>query len=403
MAGRSRGVAREEELVDGLESAKDPASDGGLEEVNYRSHVHEQEPILRNPPLPIVDGLNPSRVRVETRGSAADIIRDLIKTQQHHAPSDDDAALAARFNEGKVCLDDGTLLRPDSEVPAGTFIWFYRRPAPERTVPGELQELYQDDRLLVVDKPPFMSTLPRGQHITETAVVRARRQFDMSMLSPAHRLDRLTRGILLFTTRQDVRGAYQRMFEARKVRKVYEAVTPIPHSWSDILERDELGSESPAPVPAGALATGAPEQFLRRPTPETPWVLRHHMVKLRGRMATYLTDDAPNSETVVTGLRVFSDGDQRLLSWTLEPRSGRTHQLRLNMRLFGCPIVGDPLYNFISDEALWQRDCPMPFVPAVADEDFGRPMGLTAALMSFTDPVSNEARVFKTRFPTSAV
>lgn len=350
---------------------------------------------MRNPPLPIADGLNPSRVRVEHSGSARSIVRHLIDTQQHHDPTDDDAAVLQRFAEGLVRLDDGTRLSPSTVVPAGEFIWFYRRPAPERVVPGELREIHRDDHLLVVDKPTFMSTLPRGQHITETAVVRARRQFGISTLSPAHRLDRLTRGVLLFTVDPSVRGAYQRLFEAREVVKTYEAVTPVPTGWfagSD-------GDTATFPVPDGALGYRSPATELDAPSEAEPWVLRHRMIKLRGRMATYLEAGEPNSETRVTGVRLVRGGGEHghedVVVWTLEPHSGRTHQLRVNMRLLGVPIVNDPLYGPLSDEALWDADAPMPFVPAVADEDFSAPMGLTAAAMRFTDPLSQEPREFR--------
>jgi tRNA pseudouridine32 synthase/23S rRNA pseudouridine746 synthase len=285
-------------------------------------------------------------------------------------------------------------------------VWFYRRPAPERPVPGTLRELYRDDNLLVVDKPSFMSTLPRGQHITETAVVRARRQFRCDTLSPAHRLDRLTRGVLLFTTRPDIRGPYQQLFERRAAHKTYAALTGIPDGW-----QDALASGSPSvslTVPAGAFSAGSPATRLPLPTPKDPWVLEHRMIKYRGRMATFLEVGEPNSSTSVTGIRLVDRGPDAtfgadtahrpLLEWRLEPHSGRTHQLRLNMRLFGTPIINDPLYSVLSGDALWHEDAPMPFVPAVADEDFARPMGLTAASLSFADPLTGEQRTFRTSY-----
>ena len=54
--------------------------------------------------------------------------------------------------------------------------------------------------IVVVDKPHFLATMPRGRHVTQTVVVRLRRELDLPELSPAHRLDRLTAGVLLLTT-----------------------------------------------------------------------------------------------------------------------------------------------------------------------------------------------------------
>lgn len=359
-----------------------------------------EELILRNPPLPVVDGLNPSRVRIDTATTAAAAVRHLIATQHHHDPTDDEDALFERFRRQEVRLDDGTVLAPTSVVPGGKFLWFYRRPAPERPVPGEIRLLYRDGNILVADKPPFMSTLPRGRHITQTAVVRARRQFGVDDLSPVHRLDRLTRGILLYTVRREARGPYQQLFERRLVQKTYEAVTPVPPEWRDA---DLDGASILLPVPAGALYAGSPACRLAPPTPEHPWELRHLLIKDRGHLATYVGAGEPNSLTEVTGIRRYrgpvgpagsADTAGEYLVWTLRPHSGKTHQLRVNMRLFGTPILDDPIYTDLSDAALYDPTAPLPFVPAVEDEDFSRPMALTAREMEFTDPLTGEHRHF---------
>lgn len=352
-----------------------------------------EELILRNPPLPVVDGLNPSRVRIDTATTAAAAVRHLIATQHHHDPTDDEDALFERFRRQEVRLDDGTVLAPTSVVPGGKFLWFYRRPAPERAVPGEIRLLYRDDNILVADKPPFMSTLPRGQHITQTAVVRARRQFGIDDLSPVHRLDRLTRGILLYTVRREARGPYQQLFERRLVQKTYEAVTPVRPGWEDA---DLTDPSTGLPVPAGALHVGSAACLLAPPTPEHPWALRHLLIKDRGHLATYVGSGEPNSLTEVIGLRRHpgpTDPGTHLV-WTLRPHSGKTHQLRVNMRLFGTPILDDPIYTDLSDAALYNPTAPLPFVPAVEDEDFSRPMALTAREMEFTDPLTGEDRHF---------
>lgn len=374
------------------------------------SSIHTRGATLRHPALPVVDGLNPSRARVDTAITAAGAVRHLIATQHHHDPTDDEDALFERFRRGEVRRDDGTVLSATDIVPGGTFIWFYRRPAPERQVPGQLRLLYQDENILVVDKPPFMSTLPRGQHITETAVVRARRQFGIDELSPVHRLDRLTRGVLLFTVRRDVRGPYQQLFERRQVRKTYEAVTRRPGGWE--------GNRGSYRVPAGALSIGSAAVELPAPTPTDPWELRHRLIKDRGRLATYIQPGEANSLTQVTGIRDYRNASDRDTSardstdqdtsdqdstdrdstdrivWTLQPHSGRTHQLRVNMRLFGTPILNDSVYTDLSDSALYDPSAELPFVPAVSDEDFNTPMALTARELSFIDPVTAEPRHF---------
>src|SRR5690606_26085553 len=64
----------------------------------------------------------------------------------------------------------------------------------------------------------------------QTAVVQLRRRLGLPSLSPAHRLDRLTAGVLLLTVRPEVRGAYQLLFQRREVMKTYLALAPLPET-----------------------------------------------------------------------------------------------------------------------------------------------------------------------------
>ena len=72
-----------------------------------------------------------------------------------------------------------------------------------------------------------MATMPRASHITETATVRLRRATGNEELTPAHRLDRATSGLLLLTKRREIRGAYQELFARREVHKEYLSLIHI--------------------------------------------------------------------------------------------------------------------------------------------------------------------------------
>ena len=179
-------------------------------------------------PLPIRDGLNPTHARVPDGPITAwDFVHNLITTQRHRHPEDNEAALQTRFDANEVVRQDGSPLRPDSILATNAVVYFYRIPAPEQPVPYGIPILHEDEHLLVVDKPPFMATMPRARHITETATVRLRRETGNNDLSPAHRLDRLTSGLLVFTKDRSVRGAYQTLFAERRVTKTYEAIAPL--------------------------------------------------------------------------------------------------------------------------------------------------------------------------------
>ncbi|WKD58334.1 Ribosomal large subunit pseudouridine synthase A [Corynebacterium capitovis DSM 44611] len=283
--------------------------------------------------------------------SAFHFLEKVIREQRHRHPEDDEDALRARFSAGEVVLRDGTTLRPEDLVAPGTDIFFYRIPAPERRVPFEIDTIFEDENLMVVRKPPFLATMPRASHITESVTVRLRRATSNEELTPAHRLDRLTSGLLLLTKRREVRGAYQELFAQRRVKKLYEAIGP----------------EVSIPAP-------------------TRW--EHHLDKVPGELRTRIdSGQPPNSATDVLSISPIdantvpggNDAGTPLARYLLQPLTGRTHQLRAHMALNAAGIVGDPLYPVVTRPA----------------EDFGRPLLLASVELSFQDPLSGTSRVFR--------
>lgn len=305
-------------------------------------------------PLPVKDGLNPTRVRLPEDGPAMraeDFVGAVIAKQRHKHPLDDAHALHQRFSDGKVVLRDQTALTPDSLVQPGQDVWFYRMPAPERPVPYRIRTVYEDEDLLVVDKPPFLATMPRGAHITETVTVRLRRATGRDELTPAHRLDRLTSGLLLLTKRRSVRGAYQTMFAERRVDKMYEAVAPR-RAWQ------------------------APQRWESR------------LSKVPGQLQGTVEPGEPNTVTKLLAVKEVPGEAQLqaryrttepLARYVLRPVTGRTHQLRLQMWEAGVPILGDPIY---------------PRILPAEDEDFSEPLQLRAVSLAFADPLTGERRRF---------
>lgn len=243
--------------------------------------------------------------------------------------------IGAKVLAGEVLRPDGTVVDTSTTLPAGAHVYFYREPADEPPVPFGIPMLYRDDDIVVVDKPHFLATMPRGSHVAQTALVRLRRDLDLPELSPAHRLDRLTAGVLLFTARREIRGAYQSLFSRGLTRKTY-------------------------------LARAAARTDL-----DFPVTIRNRIIKHRGQLQATEETGEGNAETVIEHL---GDGLYRLT-----PRTGRTHQLRVHMAGLGVPISGDPLYPDVID---------------VAADDFTRPLQLLAYRLEFDDPVSGLRREF---------
>ncbi len=115
----------------------------------------------------------------------------------------------AMLSEGRVVGADGGPVAPDAPYVPGAYLWFHRDLPEEPRVPDSIDVVYRDEHIVVADKPHFLATMPRGSHIAETALARLRDRLGIPALGAAHRLDRLTAGLLLFTVRPGERGAYQ--------------------------------------------------------------------------------------------------------------------------------------------------------------------------------------------------
>ena len=173
-------------------------------------------------PLPHRDGIAPSFVVLPEQGVWPDILSFLLARFPDLPP----AGLQARLAEGYMVDPQGIPVDGHMPYRPGTRLWYYREVANEVPVPFEATVLYRDDRLLVADKPHFLSTIPSGRQLRETLLTRLRHQLDLPDLTPIHRLDKETAGVVLFCLHPPSRGAYQSLFELREVKKEYEAVAP---------------------------------------------------------------------------------------------------------------------------------------------------------------------------------
>lgn len=286
------------------------------------------------PPLPPRDGLHAIWVRTPDRdvaGSSAATLADFLI--ERLGP---DLPVAEMLAAGEFVFANGAEVSGNEPYRPNTFIWFHRILPPEPDGAWDLPILYRDDRIVVVDKPGGLPTIPRGQQLAQTAVVLLRRRLELPDLSPMHRLDRLTAGVLLFTTEQRWRRAYQTVFEQRQVAKLYEAIAPL---------RADL---------------------------ELPRVVRSHIQKRRGELqAIEVPGEPPNAETHLELIECSGSHGR----YRLRPTTGRTHQLRVQLNGLGIPICGDPLY---------------PKAKATLTGD----LQLVAREVSFSDPVDHSERHF---------
>jgi len=290
----------------------------------------------QQPPLPKRHGLAPARLRLPEDGTWATIRDHLVDRLPRVSPARIDELL----NEGGI-VDLNGPIAPDAAYVPGGAVWFHRDLPEETVVPFDIDIVYRDEHLLVVDKPHFLATIPRGQHILQTALVRLRQELNLPDLIPAHRLDRVTAGLVLFIIDPARRGAYQTLFHRRSVRKEYEAIAAYD------------------------------------PTIDLPVTVRSRIIKEKHVLAA---EEVAGETNAITHIELL-EHDEGRGRYRLHPHTGRTHQLRLHMNSLGIPILGDDFYPVITDKPV---------------DDFTRPLQLLATTLEFTDPFTGNVRRFDT-------
>ncbi|MER1996825.1 MAG: RluA family pseudouridine synthase [Arthrobacter sp.] len=298
-------------------------------------------------PLPVRNGVNATRLRLPAEGRWATAFEYVLERFGHVNPQ----GIAERFDRGEVVGIGGVPLDRTTPLTEHTFIWYYRELPPEERLPVEINILHQDENVLVVDKPHFLPTTPGGMYVAESALVRLRVALDIPDLIPMHRLDRMTAGVLLFSTNPETRGKYQVLFEKRRIEKEYEAVAPV------------------------------------RPELDLPAVIRSRMIKSRTYLLAQEVPGEPNAETRVELLEEAGGlGRYRLL-----PHTGKTHQLRVHMASLGIGILHDPFYPVLQEQG---------------PDDYSKPLQLLARSVEFTDPLTKETVQYRSElsldaFPTA--
>ena len=174
-----------------------------------------------------------------------------------------------------------------------------------------LELIYCDEFLLAVSKPAGLLSVPgRGEDKLDSLATRVQAEFPDALVS--HRLDRDTSGLLLFPRGADMHRRISLMFEKREMKKSYQAVV--------------MGKLEPVQgevnLPMIVDWPNRPRQMVCAATGK-PSLTRY-------RVLSY--DSASNTSRV-----------------TLEPITGRTHQLRVHMSASGHAILGDTLYGGNAD------------------------------------------------------
>ncbi|MFT4242284.1 MAG: pseudouridine synthase [Acidovorax sp.] len=290
--------------------------------------------------LPMRDGVSPSCVVLPSQvpqgqGSMLDFLAQRL-------PAVSRADWLARMAAGEVVDEHGVPVTPQRAFERGIRVYYYRHLPVEPQIPFTETVLYQDAHILVADKPHFLPVTPGGRYLQSTLLVRLKRRLNLPDLSPLHRIDRDTAGLVLLSVCKSSRGAYQALFRDHRIAKHYDAIAP----WREGL--------------------AFPRVYESR-LEESPQFFRMHEVP-----------GEPNSRTHMDVAEVSACGTWA--RYRLSPVTGKRHQLRVHMAALGLSLRNDPFYPVVNDPP---------------EGDYSRPLQLLARSLAFDDPLTGEPRFFE--------
>ncbi|MEO8003094.1 MAG: pseudouridine synthase [Arenimonas sp.] len=287
--------------------------------------------------LPTRDGVGPSVITLPVGDWL--LVIDFLIERFNAIPRDE---WQARMQNGLVMDENDETIYPDRPYQAHLKIFYYRSIENEKVIPFEESILFQDEHLIIADKPHFLPVMPAGIYLQETLLVRLKRQTGIETLVPMHRIDRETAGLVAFVIKPETRGAYQSLFLSKSVEKSYQAIAP---SRNDLV---------------------------------FPLTYKNRLQQSENFMQMEAVDGDMNSETLIDVME-YGNGLARYL---LKPITGKKHQLRAHMAALGIPILNDLIY---------------PVHLAASQDNFDKPLQLLAQRIAFVDPISGQKRSFETK------
>jgi len=304
--------------------------------------------------LPTKDGVSPSTVALPH--GPWPLMLDFL-AERIPAVSRED--WAQRMQAGEVLDALGQPVPPGAPYRSQTRLYYWRALPFEHPVPFEERVVFQDEYLVVADKPHFLPVTPKGRYLQETLLVRLKRRLGIDTLVPMHRIDRETAGLVAFTIQPHTRDAYQGLFRDKMVRKTYEAIAPVNTALQlPLLHQSRL-------------ETSSHFMTMHEVPGEVNAQTQIALIELLSASVNNAACGSPGDAPTTWG------------RFELQPITGQRHQLRAHMAALGMPLLHDQIYPKLQPER------PLDVAP-----DFSRPLQLLARSLRFTDPVTGQLRDF---------
>ncbi len=246
----------------------------------------------------------------------------------------------ARLLAGKILDQQGDAVTLHTPYTPHQRLYYFREVKEEPRIPFEEQILFQNDEIVVACKPHFLPVIPGGRYVNECLLARLQKRTGNMALTPVHRIDRETAGIVLFSANKETRSDYHALFARGEVDKTYHALADYTQS-------------------SGQQAWRVENRIVRG----EPWCRRK------------VVPGDINARSRIQLAQVQGDRAR----FILQPLTGKTHQLRLHMSGLGFAIVNDRYY---------------PELQPLAADNYASPLQLIAKSLRFRDPVGGVDREF---------
>ena len=256
---------------------------------------------------------------------------------------------------------NGNEVHASTQVQQGDRVGYLHLRNEEPSPPSLGEPLYEDEWLLALHKPDTIPVNPSGIYYFSSMALLAREYFNNPELTPLHRLDLETDGVVLFAKQRLAIKKFHRLFERKMIGKKYKALVH-GHPPTDMQE-------------------------IRG------WIAPHPNSAIFTKLSLFESQQGQEQESITRMGNISDRGDFSEIE--LEPVTGKTNQLRVHLASIGHPIVGDKKYH--PDEQV--------FLDWIAHRDFLRlekqlvlpSQALQCAQMRLEHPFSGKALTINAR------
>lgn len=245
----------------------------------------------------------------------------------------------AKIGENDV-LVNGNSIPPEFPLKAGDEVRYFAMRTPEPAVPTNITAIYEDEDLLIVNKPAHLPVHPTGRYLRNTLINILQHQRKLKTLFLAHRLDRETSGLCVLSKSILGKDKMYWAFFRGEVEKVYWALTwGRPHPASGVIDAPMGTDEARQKIRIKQVvgAPGAKQAKTKYHTLGTKWI----------HAPQWAPPEWPSMQKMIEE-RERKGGDPGTWPVSLveaRPITGRTNQIRVHLAHIGNGIVGDKLYD----------------------------------------------------------